>query len=105
MDEVEEGEDDEESEETEGEEPASKTSLLAKDRPVKVNTGNQAESGNKDKNGEFAVNQNQFKYLGKKVIPIPLNLLEKDRGTPGVGDIKANSGKLSLEVRAWRATF
>src|SRR3989344_9151214 len=42
-------------------------------------------------NGEFGVNQATFRYTGKKVIPIPLNLLEKDRGTPGVGDIKANA--------------
>ncbi|HEY4499432.1 MAG TPA: DNA translocase FtsK [Candidatus Paceibacterota bacterium] len=40
--------------------------------------------------GDFAVNQHIFKYTGKKFIPIPLSLLEKDRGTPGVGDIKAN---------------
>jgi S-DNA-T family DNA segregation ATPase FtsK/SpoIIIE len=34
---------------------------------------------------------NNFSLNGKEFTPPPLSLLEKDRGRPGVGDIKANS--------------
>jgi S-DNA-T family DNA segregation ATPase FtsK/SpoIIIE len=34
---------------------------------------------------------NNFSLAGKEFTPPPLSLLEKDRGRPGVGDIKANS--------------
>lgn len=69
--------DDEEEEEQEREE-----------KPVKINSGAASKkNGNEE---DFGVNQQKFKYTGRKFTPIPLSLLEKDRGTPGVGDIKAN---------------
>lgn len=34
---------------------------------------------------------NNFSLTGKEFTPPPLSLLEKDKGRPGVGDIKANS--------------
>jgi S-DNA-T family DNA segregation ATPase FtsK/SpoIIIE len=38
---------------------------------------------------EFVMNN--FSRSGKEFVPPPLSLLEKDKGRPGVGDIKANS--------------
>jgi len=41
------------------------------------------------KDGDFMMNS--LTFGGKEFTPPPLSLLEKDRGKPGVGDIKANS--------------
>ena len=54
------------------------------EKPLRVSSGLEREDG------ASRVSESPFKYLGRKVVPIPLNLLEKDKGTPGVGDIKAN---------------
>jgi S-DNA-T family DNA segregation ATPase FtsK/SpoIIIE len=47
-------------------------------------------SGNEEKENEFG-----FKPMnigtGKEFVPPPLSLLERDKGKPGVGDIKANA--------------
>ena len=40
---------------------------------------------------EFDLAGNFLSLSGKEFVPPPLTLLEKDRGKPGVGDIKANS--------------
>jgi S-DNA-T family DNA segregation ATPase FtsK/SpoIIIE len=40
---------------------------------------------------EFDLNFGKMTLSGREFVPPPLSLLEKDRGKPGVGDIKANS--------------
>ncbi|MES2213753.1 MAG: DNA translocase FtsK 4TM domain-containing protein [Patescibacteria group bacterium] len=45
--------------------------------------------GSDEKKEEFGINPLSFN--GKEFTPPPLSLLEKDKGKPGVGDIKANS--------------
>ncbi len=58
----------------------------AKDQPLqKIEP---AKSGEKK---EFDMSPSAMTLSGKEFIPPPLDLLEKDRGKPGVGDIKANS--------------
>lgn len=57
-----------------------------KDVPVKT----PVTSPSANQNSEFAVDEHHLRHSHKKFTPIPLNLLEKDKGTPGVGDIKAN---------------
>lgn len=43
-------------------------------------------------NNEFGdIRLNSSSFISKPFVPPPLSLLEKDRGKPGVGDIKANS--------------
>src|SRR3989344_6381116 len=79
-------EDEEESEEDEYEEDEEPEKPLV----VQATTPPKKAGG---ENGEFGVNQATFRYTGKKVIPIPLNLLEKDRGTPGGGDNKKKPKK------------
>lgn len=44
-----------------------------------------------DEKKEFSLAESFLSLSGKEFIPPPLTLLEKDRGKPGVGDIKANS--------------
>ncbi|MDB5253940.1 MAG: ftsK [Parcubacteria group bacterium] len=39
------------------------------------------------------------KRLGKAWVPPPLSLLEKDRGKPGVGDIKANANQIKRTLQ------
>jgi S-DNA-T family DNA segregation ATPase FtsK/SpoIIIE len=39
------------------------------------------------------------KFFSKKDITLPLNLLEKDKGKPGVGDIKANANIIKRTLR------
>ncbi len=57
------------------------------EREVKVNAPIAAK---KAPGGEFAVSQQKFRHTKHVFEPVPLSLLEKDRGTPGVGDIKGN---------------
>lgn len=45
--------------------------------------------GGEDKKDEFGISP--LLLNGKEFVPPPLSLLEKDKGKPGVGDIKANS--------------
>lgn len=54
-------------------------------KPVskKISTG--------DEKKEFDLGGGFLSLSGKEFVPPPLTLLEKDRGKPGVGDIKANS--------------
>jgi len=44
-----------------------------------------------DEKKEFDLGGGFLSLSGKEFVPPPLTLLEKDRGKPGVGDIKANS--------------
>ena len=44
-----------------------------------------------DEKKEFSLAESFLSLSGKEFVPPPLTLLEKDRGKPGVGDIKANS--------------
>jgi len=44
-----------------------------------------------DERKEFDLGGGFLSLSGKEFVPPPLTLLEKDRGKPGVGDIKANS--------------
>jgi S-DNA-T family DNA segregation ATPase FtsK/SpoIIIE len=44
-----------------------------------------------DEKKEFSLADSFLSLSGKEFVPPPLTLLEKDRGKPGVGDIKANS--------------
>lgn len=44
-----------------------------------------------DDKKEFSLGESFLSLSGKEFVPPPLTLLEKDRGKPGVGDIKANS--------------
>jgi S-DNA-T family DNA segregation ATPase FtsK/SpoIIIE len=44
-----------------------------------------------DEKKEFDIGAGMLSLSGKEFIPPPLSLLEKDKGKPGVGDIKANS--------------
>ena len=43
------------------------------------------------KAGEVSMPTSHWRPLGKPYTPPPLSLLERDRGKPGVGDIKANA--------------
>lgn len=45
----------------------------------------------KNPNSEFEPILGKITLTGKDFVPPPMNLLEKDKGKPGVGDIKANS--------------
>ncbi len=44
-----------------------------------------------DEKKDFSLGESFLSLSGKEFVPPPLTLLEKDRGKPGVGDIKANS--------------
>jgi S-DNA-T family DNA segregation ATPase FtsK/SpoIIIE len=54
------------------------------------NTQTENTSATKDKK-EFDLSLGKVTLTGKDWSPPPLDLLEKDKGKPGVGDIKANS--------------
>lgn len=41
--------------------------------------------------GEIQLNQGQPTLKNEKLVPVPISLLEGDKGKPGVGDIKANA--------------
>ena len=45
----------------------------------------------KENNEEIFSKKINSKFFSKKAVTLPLNLLEKDKGKPGVGDIKANA--------------
>jgi S-DNA-T family DNA segregation ATPase FtsK/SpoIIIE len=51
-------------------------------------TGLERPAGEKK---DFDLGMGSMTLSGKEFVPPPLSLLEKDRGKPGVGDIKANS--------------
>ena len=83
--------------------------VLDKNEQDKINVGQSRDedSGNEEKQtkqsskksekilddkDEFFVNQKRPSLVGMaKYVPIPLSLLERDKGKPGVGDIKANA--------------
>lgn len=80
----EENEDVEEEEEVE-EEPVKKESILAKVIAPKKKEEKPAEEDS------FTPKAMPLLTRGKEYVPPPLDLLEGDRGKPGVGDIKANT--------------
>ena len=51
----------------------------------------QKTSGEKGDKKDFDLGMGSMTLSGKEFVPPPLSLLERDRGKPGVGDIKANS--------------
>jgi len=54
------------------------------------------DSANED---EDFTNKIKSKFFSKKEITLPLNLLEKDKGKPVVGDIKANANIIKRTLR------
>lgn len=78
-------EDEEESEaETPDETPKSKN-------PVKAALGINKGKSEEEFSVENQLSQKQFQGLYETYSPPPLSILERDRGKPGVGDIKANA--------------
>lgn len=62
-----------------------------KDGTSTKKTGLKIEAGDKNQiSEEEFIDRAPFKNLGMKYVPIPISLIEQDRGKPGVGDIKAN---------------
>ncbi|KND46748.1 MAG: Cell division protein FtsK [Parcubacteria bacterium C7867-006] len=55
-----------------------------------------------DKKDEFGISP--LLLNGKEFVPPPLSLLEKDRGKPGVGDIKANSNIIKRTLQNFGIT-
>ena len=79
-----------EDDDAEYEEDEPEVELGTEEREIKINSGTLGKKINPIGTEEFAVSQQKFRFTNTAFIPIPLSLLEKDRGTPGVGDIKAN---------------
>ena len=84
--------------------------IIPQDEPPQVDSVKKAasaEEGKPDKNGTMArikkitglekeaevdgLAIRASSYTGKEFVPPPLSLLERDKGKPGVGDIKANA--------------
>lgn len=55
------------------------------------NAGSGAGVAPVDNEGDGLIKVSRLALLGKEFVPPPLNLLEGDKGKPGVGDIKANA--------------
>ncbi len=89
----------EEEEEEEEEKNNSPVTLPGKEKIIEAanNTNDEFE---KDINlqGGF-LSKKALAYFGKKAILPPLSLLEKDKGRPGVGDIKANANIIKRTLK------
>lgn len=85
---------DEEYYEEEIEEEKPKQKIIA---PIETDSDNEFEK-NIAMQGGF-LSKKALAYFGKKAILPPLSLLEKDKGKPGVGDIKANANIIKRTLR------
>jgi len=82
------------------EETISPIILPNSEKIAEATTNNSNDDFEKDINlqGGF-LSKKALAYFGKKAILPPLSLLEKDKGRPGVGDIKANANIIKRTLR------
>lgn len=50
-------------------------------------------------NGEFMISPKEWRAIAKPYTPPPLSILERDKGKPGVGDIKANANMIKRTLQ------
>ena len=62
-----------------------------KSESVVAETFGLAKKKEKNDEEEILMRPRGLRVLGKEFVPPPISLLEKDKGKPGVGDIKANA--------------
>ncbi len=67
-------------------------------------TEEEKESDGKDEkekfeNGEFMISPKEWRAIAKPYTPPPLSILERDKGKPGVGDIKANANVIKRTLQ------
>ena len=74
-----------------------------KEVPAKAPTINKFDDDKKDIMGEFKIKAQSLAEL-KPFNPPPLELLERDKGKPGVGDIKANSNIIKRTLQNFGIT-
>jgi DNA segregation ATPase FtsK/SpoIIIE, S-DNA-T family len=67
------------------------TAEALKKSEAEANTKQEPEKAQASEKKEFDLSVGAINLSSKEFIPPPLSLLEKDKGKPGVGDIKANS--------------
>lgn len=58
---------------------------------LKIQNEKPKEELKKKEGDDMIIGPQAFTLMGKKFVPPPLSILEKDSGKPGVGDIKANA--------------
>lgn len=71
--------------------PETKKALEIANQETKDEKNNAKAKPEKTEKKEFDLSFGKITLTGKDFVPPPLDLLDKDRGKPGVGDIKANS--------------
>ena len=76
------------------------------DRPEgdleKEGTGNdetEKEEQNADKTEDFIISPRDWRVVAKPYLPPPLSILERDKGKPGVGDIKVNANVIKRTLQ------
>jgi len=77
----------EENEEMENDETNEKKSDNDKSEKEKLETG------------EFMISPRDWRVIAKPYLPPPLSILERDKGKPGVGDIKANANMIKRTLQ------
>ena len=50
-------------------------------------------------NGEFMISPKEWRVIAKPYTPPPLSILERDKGKPGVGDIKVNANVIKRTLQ------
>ena len=87
-------------EDNEDEEKAVSSATYQKDGRNSQTTNNPDEEFEKDIDVQSGfLSRKALAYFGKRTILPPLSLLEKDKGRPGVGDIKANANIIKRTLR------
>ncbi len=74
-----------------------------KDKPEKAPIIKKSEEEKKSSDADFKI-KSQYPLLKKPFTPPPLSLLERDKGKPGVGDIKANSNIIKRTLQNFGIT-
>ncbi|MFA6536679.1 MAG: DNA translocase FtsK 4TM domain-containing protein [Candidatus Paceibacterota bacterium] len=89
--------DSDEDEESENDEDEEVATQIEKPKKLKVKGGEEADSVE-----GIALTPRHISF--KKFVPIPLSLLETDKGKPGVGDIKANANIIKRTLQNFGIT-
>lgn len=63
------------------------------------NNETEEEKQNTDKTEEFTISPKEWRIVAKPYTPPPLYILERDKGKPGVGDIKVNANVIKRTLQ------